>query len=233
MSVALSLQVVYEMAKVTVPTVAEMARGNMTRQGIDQRARTWSRKVLSKTRIQLHVSGRERVPADGVFVYMSNHQSHMDIPVLYCSMPSPTVRMVAKTELFQIPVWGRALRAAEFIEVDRSNRNQAIASLGKAAEQIASGVSVWIAPEGSRSKTGAIGKLKRGGFHLAKQAGVPIVPIAISGTLQVLAPGTISMHYDVPVHVEIGEPIDVDDREVDELVDRVRTFLETNVRNQP
>ena len=221
------------MAKITVPTVAEMARGTMTRQYIDQRTREWSRKVVKKARIRLHVSGRDRVPPDGVFVYMSNHQSHMDIPVLYCTMPSTTVRMVAKTELFHIPVWGRALRAAEFIEVDRANHAQAIASLERAADQIAGGVSVWIAPEGSRSKTGAIGKLKKGGFHLAKRAGVPIVPIAISGTLQVLAPGTISMSYDVPVFVDIGEPIDVTSRSVDELSSEVRVFLENNVRNQP
>ncbi len=92
---------------------------------------------------------------------------------------------------------------------------------------------MWIAPEGSRSKTGAIGRLKKGGFHLAKNAGVPIVPIAISGTLQVLKPGTIAMHHDVPIHVDIGDPIDTTDKSVDELLSAVRTFLEANVRNQP
>jgi len=230
---ALSLQVVFEMAKVTVPTIADLALGRMNRRRIDARTRAWSRVVVDKAKMQLHVSGRDRVPSDGVFVYMSNHQSHMDIPVLYCSMPSPTVRMVAKAELFRIPVWGRALRAAEFIEVDRGHREKAIESLNRAAAQISGGVSVWIAPEGSRSKTGAIGPLKKGGFHLAKNARTPIVPIAISGTLQVLKPGTSTMHYGVPVHVDIGEPIDVADKSIEQLMDLVRTFLETNVRNQP
>ena len=91
---------------------------------------------------------------------------------------------------------------------------------------------MWISPEGSRSKTGALGPLKKGGFHLAKNAGTPIVPIAISGTVQVLKPGTISMAYDVPVHVEIGAPIEVADKSIDELMNEVRTFLETHVRNQ-
>lgn len=217
------------MARVTLPTIAEMALGRVKRQRIDERTRAWSRRVVDRARIQLAVSGVERVPTDGLYVYMSNHQSHMDIPVLYCCMPSPTVRMVGKTELFRIPLWGRALRAAEFIEVDRSCTDRAIASLNRAATQIRSGVCVWIAPEGSRSRTGAIGPLKKGGFHLAKSANTPIVPIAISGTLQVLRPGTISMAYDVPVRVVMGEPIDVSEKSVAELMDEVRSFLETNV----
>ena len=90
---------------------------------------------------------------------MSNHQSHLDIPMLYATLPSPTIRMLGKKELFQIPLWGRGLRAAEFIEVDRSNHSRAVQSIEHAAQLIRDGVSIYLAPEGTRSRDGHIGKL--------------------------------------------------------------------------
>ena len=86
--------------------------------------------------VVLQRSGGDEVLPDATYVYMSNHQSHMDIPILYASLPSPTIRMLAKTELFRIPLWGQALRAAEFIEVDRGDPVRARASVRRAAELI-------------------------------------------------------------------------------------------------
>ena len=93
--------------------------------------------------VHLTVHGAERVPPDRAYVYMSNHQSHLDIPILYATLPSPTIRMLAKKELFQIPLWGRGLRAAEFVEVDRGNHSRAVKSIEHAAELIQNGVSIW------------------------------------------------------------------------------------------
>jgi 1-acyl-sn-glycerol-3-phosphate acyltransferase len=136
--------------------------------------------------------------------------------------------MVAKTELYKIPFWGRAMRATGFVEVNRSNRGQAIDALERAGRQIAGGTSVWIAPEGSRARDGKPAPLKKGGFHLAKQAGVPILPVALSGTHRVLPPGARSARYDQPVRVVIGAPID-SAASVDELMARVSAFFEDNV----
>ncbi len=225
----LSLNAVWQLARVSVSTYVDAMRGDVPRERIDDRVHAFAQRVIDKARIRLEVVGADRVPTTRAYVYMSNHQSHIDIPVLYASMPSATVRMVAKKELFRVPVWGRAMKAAEMIVVDRKNREAAIASLARAQEQIRDGVSVWIAPEGTRSLTGEIGELRRGGFHLAADTGTPIVPVAIRGTRNVLPAHGTSMAYDVPVRVTFGTPIDVDGRSIDELVDAVRDFFVANV----
>ena len=160
---------------------------------------------------------------------MSNHQSHLDIPVLYATLPSPTIRMLGKKELFRIPIWGRGLRAAEFIEVDRSNHARAIKSIEYAARLVRDGVSIYLAPEGTRSRDGSIGALKKGGFHLALATGAPIVPVAIRGTIDILPRGSRVMKTGQRVDVTIGAPISVEGRELSALMTEVRDFLVNNV----
>jgi 1-acyl-sn-glycerol-3-phosphate acyltransferase len=162
---------------------------------------------------------------------MSNHQSHLDIPVLYATLPSPTIRMLAKTELFRIPLWGRGLRAAEFIEVDRGNHTRAIQSIEHAASLVRDGVSIYLAPEGTRSRDGRIGPLKKGGFHLALGTHTPIIPVAVSGTLAILPRGSRAMQTGRTVRVRIGAPIPVEGRDLDSLMNEVREFLVKNTEN--
>lgn len=224
----LSLHTVYEIARVAIPTFIESFVREIDRAEADRRIADFARRVVYKARIDLHVEGRELIPRDRSMVLMANHQSHMDIPVSYASIGHRTVRMVGKKELFRIPVWARAMRAGGFIEIDRDDRSSAIASLERAATQIRDGVSIWIAPEGSRSKTGRLGPLKKGGFHLARNTRTPIVPMAITGTDAILPPGATSMRYDCPVRVVFGAPIPVVDRGIDELVAEVGDFLRAN-----
>ena len=180
--------------------------------------------------MKLVASGAENVPARAV-VYMSNHQSHLDIPMLYATLPSPTIRMLGKAELFRIPLWGRGLRAAEFIEVDRSNHARAVKSIEHAARLVREGVSIYLAPEGTRSVDGRIGKLKKGGFHLAIGTGAPIVPVAIRGTIDILPRGGRIMRSGRHVTVQIGRPIDVAERDMESLMAQVSEFLVKNVEN--
>ncbi len=217
------------MARVSVPIIANALRGSLVREDVDAKARWFGRQVVELLEVDLHVAGSERVPPGRAYVYMSNHQSHMDIPMLYASLPSPTIRMLAKKELFAIPVWGRALRASEFVEVDRANHARAIQSIAKAAELIRDGVSVWLAAEGTRSFDGKIGPLKKGGFHLATETHTPIVPVAIRGTLGILPRGTRAMQKGQRVDVTIGSPIPVEGRSLDDLAAEVRSFLIANV----
>src|SRR5262249_27647262 len=132
MGLGLSLRVVAEMARVTAPTVVDIARGRLERHGVDERMRAFARRTLEVLDIQLTVERVANLDATRGYVYMFNHQSHLDIPVVCATLPASTIRFVAKTELFKIPVWGPALRRAEFIEVDRSNRDQSIAALQRA-----------------------------------------------------------------------------------------------------
>ena len=229
MSVIDSLRVMGAMARITAPSLVEVVRGTLTRANIDERARWFGHRVVELLDIDLVATGAERVPLDRAYVYMSNHQSHLDIPMLYATLPSPTIRMLGKTELFQIPLWGRGLRAAEFIEVDRDNHARAIESIHRARELIDDHVSIWIAPEGTRSRDGRIGKLKKGGFHLALDAHVPIVPVAIRGTIDVFKRGSKTMHRGKRVEVEIGAPISVEGRDVVGLMAEVETFFKTHV----
>src|ERR1019366_817617 len=128
--------------------------------------------------------------------------SFYDVPVLYYVLGG-NLRMVAKKELFDVPIFGRAMREAGFIEVDRSNRERAVQSLALAKEQLVAGTSVWIAPEGTRSDTGELGPFKKGGFHLAFETGLPILPVALKGTRDVLrARGLLSeAGHDVKVTI--------------------------------
>ena len=227
---ALSVYTVLQIARVVAPTMADAMVGRGGRDSQDRRLREFGRRVVERARIRLTVSGADKIPSDRAFIYMSNHQSHTDIPVLYATVPSRTLRMVAKTELFRVPLFGRAMRVGSMIEVNRSDRQRAVESLRRAAQLIADGVSVWIAPEGSRSRSGELGPLKKGGFHLARDTGTPILPVAISGTYNVLPPDSTSMAHDVPVHVEFGAPIPVEGRDVPELMAEVEAFLSARVR---
>lgn len=225
MGLLLSLQTVYEAARITMPSFVEAVAGRLERDTADDRLQSFGRRVVARADMKIEIEGRDRVPLDRAFVYMSNHQSHLDIPVLYATVPTRTLRMVAKTELFRIPFWRRPLDAAGFIEVDRANHAKAVASIERAKEQIRDGVSVWIAPEGSRSRSGRLAALKKGGFHLALGTGTPIVPVALSGTRHALPPGTTRMRAGCPIKVVFGAPVPVEGRTIPELMAEVERFL--------
>lgn len=230
MSLIDSVRVLGAMARITAPSLVEVARGGLDRAAIDDRARWFGRRVVELLDVQLETSGAEHVPP-GAVVYMSNHQSHLDIPMLYATLPSPTIRMLAKAELFRIPLWGRGLRAAEFVEVDRSNHGSAVQSIEHAARLVRDGVSIYLAPEGTRSRDGRIGKLKKGGFHLALGTGAPIVPVAIRGTINILPRGSRVMRSGQRVWVQIGSPIQVAGHDLSSLMAQVADFLVENVEN--
>jgi 1-acyl-sn-glycerol-3-phosphate acyltransferase len=225
MGFALSFRTLSEVARIAAPTVVEALAGRGDRATQDRRLHAFGARFIELARVQLDVVGAARVPLDRAYVYMSNHQSHTDIPVLYATVPSSTLRMVAKAELFRIPGLGRAMRASDFIEVDRKDHARAVASLKRAASLIDDGVSVWIAPEGTRSATGELGPFKKGGFHLAQDTGTPIVPVAIQGTRALLPPGGSRIRSGQRVRVEYGAPIATAGRPIPEVMDEVRTFL--------
>ena len=220
-----SVRVLGAMVRVTVPTVTEALRGTLQRDTVDERTRWFGHRVVELLDIELTSTGAGRIDPDRAYVYLSNHQSHLDIPILYATLPSPTIRMLAKSELFRIPIWGQGLRAAEFVAVDRGNPERARASIEVAARLLRTGVSIYLAPEGTRSRDGTIGHLKKGGFHLALDTHTPIVPVAIRGTLAILPRGGRVMRTGRAVDVTIGAPIEVEGRTVADLSAEVREFL--------
>lgn len=200
---------IVDTGRISVPTVLDAAFNRLTTEVADQRLDWWSQKLLRDAGVDLTVTGSAHA-GDGSepFVVMSNHQSLYDIPVLFQSVPG-RLRMVAKAELFKVPVWGRAMLAAGFIRIDRGDREQAAEELRTTGGSLlASGVRVWIAPEGTRSKTGEVGEFKSGGFRMALALGARILPVAIEGTRRVLPAKGFAVQRGQRVSVTILPPID-------------------------
>jgi 1-acyl-sn-glycerol-3-phosphate acyltransferase len=220
---------VWKTLEISLPTVAEALVGRVTIEKSDARLRYWSTALVRYADIDLLVEGLEHVSRDHAAVYMSNHQSHYDIPILYSIFPG-TLRMVAKAELFRVPIWGRAMLAAGFVSVDRSgNRENAVAAMRSCARAIASGVNIWIAPEGTRSPDGKLGKFKKGGFLLARETGADIVPIAIDGSRHILPKHSAEIVQGQKVRVKFGPKITVAGKETQALMQEVRAFFVANV----
>jgi 1-acyl-sn-glycerol-3-phosphate acyltransferase len=212
---------------ISVRCLALAAAGRLTVERVDEILAGWSRDIVDRAQIDLEVRGLDQVPPGRAYVVMSNHQSHMDIPLLFVAWPR-TLRMVAKAELFRVPVWGRAMKAAGFVSVDRSgDRQDALEAMRACADAIARGISIWIAPEGTRSLDGRLGKFKKGGFRLALDAGVPIVPVAIDGSREVLGKHSRAIELGRRVTVTFGPPIPVEGRRPAELMANVEAHFKT------
>jgi len=169
-------------------------------------ARCWGKSILMVSRIKVSVNGFSNIDPSVPYIYMPNHQSNFDIPVLLGHL-RVQFRWLAKVELFKIPIFGNAMRKAGYISIDRYHRESAFESLQIAAQKIKAGVSVLIFPEGTRSRDGKIRPFKKGGFVLAVDSGVPIVPVVITGTRRIMTKGKFQVNPG-HVHMFIHKPID-------------------------
>jgi 1-acyl-sn-glycerol-3-phosphate acyltransferase len=177
--------------------------------------------------IGFRVSGREHVPADRAVVFCANHQSNIDPPVLFEAL-HPRLHILYKAELSKLPLLGRAMQVGGFVPVERHNREQAFASIARGAESLRAGHSFLIFPEGTRSRTEALLPFKKGGFIMAIQAQVPIVPVAVTGGRAAMRKGSPVVR-PVTIQVRIGpavetEGLTLDDR--DRVVAAVRSRVE-------
>ena len=228
-SLRASLGVAAAIIRICSPTVVEASLGKLTRENIDRRMRWWGEAICRSADIDFVSAGLDEVPTDETFVMMSNHESLFDVPMVYRAVPR-TIRMVTKKELFRIPLWGRALRQSGFFEMDRDNRDRAVATLKGAAKVLADGINVWISPEGRRPKQATgLGPFKKGGFMLAIEAQARILPIGISGTREILPPGSARARTHQKVAVVIGQPIDVVGRDREAIIVETRAAIEALV----
>jgi 1-acyl-sn-glycerol-3-phosphate acyltransferase len=167
----------------------------------------WSRMMLSALNSRVEYEGLEHLGHGEPRIFVSNHLSNVDIWALGQVLP-PKARFVAKQELRKVPIVGGAMAASGMIFIDRANRSRAIKSLKLAAEQIRAGRPVVMFAEGTRSRDGRLHPFKKGPFHLALVAGVPVVPVAISGSWGILKPRSLVVTPGV-VRVQYLEPVDV------------------------
>ena len=198
----------YHTLRICVPTVIDEALGRLTTPVCDERLDSWSAALVRYAKIDIELTGLEHVPPGEAFVVMSNHRSHYDIPVLFQALRPRRLRMVAKTELFRVPIWAGAMRAAGFVEVNRSNRIAAMRSLDRARDAVRAGTSIWIAPEGTRGTGAELGTFKKGGFHLAVGAEARILPVAVEGTERILPARGRHVHDGQRVRIVVAPPVD-------------------------
>lgn len=169
-------------------------------------ARRWARSLLAITGVRVKVEGLEKLVPGQSYVFASNHLSYMDTPVILTHIPAD-FRFMAKDGLFKIPLLGTHLGQAGHIPVPRHDPRAAIKTMALAAETIRKrNISLLIFPEGGRSVDGVLQPFKDGAAYIAIKAGVPVVPLAISGTYEVLAIHTATFHRG-NVTLRIGDPI--------------------------
>jgi 1-acyl-sn-glycerol-3-phosphate acyltransferase len=189
-------------------------------------ARAWGVNMCRVCGVRVSVLGEQNVAWDTPMIVMVNHQSHFDIPVIYAALPR-SFGMLAKQELFKVPIFSAAMKGMRCVPIDRENRRRSLQSLREAADQVRSGKSIVVFPEGTRSDDGRVHDLKKGPFHLAEMAGVPVIPVGIRGTRQVVPKNGVLVHPGKVV-VSIGSPILVDSAragERDRLNSAVRAAL--------
>jgi 1-acyl-sn-glycerol-3-phosphate acyltransferase len=218
---------VWQTLAISVPTIGQGLLGSLTPEATDRRLAQWSRAIVGRADIDLHVEGAEHAARGESFVVMSNHQSLYDVPVIYQSL-ARRIRMVAKKELFRVPIWGKAMHRAGFISLDRQSRKRSRSTLLASAGILQAGTSIWIAPEGTRSKDGRLGPFRKGGFHLALASGCRILPVSIVGTRAVLPAKSAHVNDGCSVRVVIHRPVDpreFGDARRDQLIERVRNLI--------
>jgi 1-acyl-sn-glycerol-3-phosphate acyltransferase len=218
---------IWQTLRISLPTIWQGLTGTLTPERCDERLLEWSSSIVRRASIDLHVDGLEHATTGESFVLMSNHQSLYDVPVIYQALQR-RIRMVAKKELFQVPIWGRAMQRAGFISLDRTDRERSRETLLASASELHAGTSIWIAPEGTRSRTGELGPFRKGGFHLALQSGARILPISVIGTRKVLPAKGAKVTNGCSVRVVIHRPIDPQaygEERRDELIEDVRNAI--------
>jgi 1-acyl-sn-glycerol-3-phosphate acyltransferase len=194
-------------------------------------AQVWCRLIARTAGARMRVYGLEHIKPDTSYVFLSTHQSYMDIPAMLGYLPAQ-LRIAAKKILFRIPFMGWHLWRAGHIPIDRSSTQNAVMSMQRAATYLQHGICAFVFPEGTRSRDGVLHHFKKGGFKLALQAQVPIIPITIIGTRRILPPDSIIFRPG-PIEMYVDAPIPtagLTDDDIEMLMRRVRAEMAKHIR---
>lgn len=182
----------------------------------------WTGVKLAGVRVE--TVGLDKIDPARTYIFMSNHTSNLDPPILLPLIPRRT-SVMAKKELFRYPILGETMRMGSLVPVDRGNRDSGIAAVKAAGEVIRQGINMTIYVEGKRSFDGKMLPLKKGPFYLAMECGVPVVPVTIVGSHHLMpkarfriSPGTVKVVFHDPI-----EPRDFVSREC--LMEKVRSTI--------
>lgn len=221
----ISLRGVYATLAISAPTVLDATLSRVTMNSVDERLECWSRRLLEQAAVELTMSGREHLTPGAPYVVMSDHQSHYDIPILFQLGPGGwdghEDRAVPDAHLGQGDDH-RGLRRDRPLELQNA-RSKASAPRAKSSRAGS--------PEGARSRTGELLEFKKGGFYLVSETALPVVPVAIVGSRDILSAHVVSVNKHARVHVSFGQPIHPSSTEVttetrDALMSQVRLAIE-------
>ncbi|KNY30413.1 lysophospholipid acyltransferase family protein [Pseudobacteroides cellulosolvens] len=193
---------------------------------INYQAGLWARRVIWSTGSKVIISGQENIPKDKGVVFIANHQSYLDIPVMIGYIEKPK-GFIAKIELLKIPILSMWIKHLGGVFIVRNNPKQSLKAINEGAEKIKKGDSMVIFPEGTRSADGKLGEFKPGSLKLAVKSGAPIVPVVIKGTVNVLPkkkfavkPSQVEVYVLSPIIQDEAAKIDTND-----LTEKIRNAI--------
>lgn len=189
----------------------------------------WSRSVIRLLLLPIKVTGRENVDPKQSYVFVANHQSFLDVFAVYGWLPN-NFKWLMKKEIRRVPFVGTACAVAGHIFVDRSNPRAALQSMEKVKKELVDGISTVIFPEGTRTKTGEIGRFKQGAFKIAMDMELPVVPITLNGFYKAMPSGQPFANPYSHLSLHIGKPIDISQfTDINDAMVHVREKVEQGV----
>lgn len=193
---------------------------------IDKIATTWSGKLLDLAGVEVTVTGSENIPKDQTVLFVGNHQSNFDIPILLRYIDG-TKGFIAKQELENLPVLSRWMKVISCVFMDRDSMRKSAIAINQGIKYLKSGTSMVVFPEGTRSRDGELLEFKQGALKLATKSGVPIVPVTIKGSVDIMASGSI---WIKPAKVEVIfskviDPKDYPEKETKRITEDVKNEI--------
>ena len=190
----------------------------------------WSRSVLWFLLIPIKVTGQENVDPKQSYVFVANHQSFLDVFAVYGWLPN-NFKWLMKKEIRKVPFVGTACAVAGHIFVDRSNPRAALQSMDHIKKELVDGISTVIFPEGTRTKTGEMGRFKQGAFKIAMDMGLPVVPLSLGGFFKAMPSGQAFANPRARVSLHIGKPIDISQfNDINEAIEYLRNEIANGIQ---
>jgi 1-acyl-sn-glycerol-3-phosphate acyltransferase len=191
----------------------------------------WSRSVLWLLLIPIKVTGQENVDPKQSYVFVANHQSFLDVFAVYGWLPN-NFKWLMKKEIRKVPFVGTACAVAGHIFVDRSNPRAALQSMDHIKKELVDGISTVIFPEGTRTKTGEMGRFKQGAFKIAMDMGLPVVPLSLNGFFKAMPSGQAFANPRARVSLHIGKPIDISQfNDINEAMEYLREQIASGLQS--
>lgn len=193
-------------------------------------ARKWAKSALSLNGSTIKVTGIDNVPKTGGVLFIANHQSNFDIPILVGFVPRDK-GFVSKVEFLRVPVFSRWMRYIGCVFIDRGDARQSLKAINQAVERLKEGHSMVIFPEGTRSMDGTVGQFKSGSLKIALKAKVPIVPVTINGSINIMPKGSRTIK-PASVEVIVSPPLILDEiaeKNVNDITEKVRSIIIGNL----